>query len=239
MTQIFHNFSNKYQKLDLNLSSALIERASLYPVVSINTALCEKLAPNCLLKRKHCEDHKTNGINITIKVSTLTGKIYPISINSSNTIEDLKNQLYKLSQTPQDQMRLVFKGRQLADELSINDCDIKDNDTIHLILYLRGGMYHATSGHSNLYKLFPLDIYIQKNNFSLTIEVHQGITIQELLELIVKGANQAQRVDQVNECSLFYGEIPLASKDVKKDTLSSLGITEKNKIPIVLISRSN
>ena len=40
---------------------------------------------------------------------------------------------------PEDQQRLIHKGRQLEDGRMLNDYQIKSGDVIHMVLRLRGG----------------------------------------------------------------------------------------------------
>ena len=54
---------------------------------------------------------------------------------------------------PPDQMRLVFKGQQLDDNQMLNVYNIKKQSIIHLILRLRAGMHHRTSGRDGFKKL--------------------------------------------------------------------------------------
>jgi ubiquitin C len=75
-----------------------------------------------------------------IFVRTLTGKTATIEVEGTETIADLKEKLREREGIPADQQRLVFAGKLLQDERTINDYNISKENTIHLLLRLKGGM---------------------------------------------------------------------------------------------------
>ena len=42
-----------------------------------------------------------------------------------------------------DQIRLIFGGKQLADEMKIQDYNLEAGSTIHMVLQLRGGYWEG------------------------------------------------------------------------------------------------
>lgn len=76
------------------------------------------------------------------------GTTITITALSSNTICEFKSYLQQKSGFPIDQQRLIYAGKQLEEYRTLNDYDIQPESTFHLVLRLRGGMYHASSGRS-------------------------------------------------------------------------------------------
>jgi len=72
-------------------------------------------------------------------VKNLEGDVYWIKAEGSNTIEEIKKKLVlKRAASCVDEIRLIHNGRQLEDGRTCADYNIRKEDTLHLVLRLRG-----------------------------------------------------------------------------------------------------
>ncbi|VDB91002.1 Bgt-21, partial [Blumeria graminis f. sp. tritici] len=72
-------------------------------------------------------------------VRSLTGKEIVLDIESSYTVSQIKEKVEEKEGIPPVQQRLIYGGKQMADDKTAEDYKLEGGATLHLVLALRGG----------------------------------------------------------------------------------------------------
>lgn len=73
------------------------------------------------------------------RVRTLTGKEIELDIDLSYKVSEIKEKVEEKEGIPPVQQRLIFGGKQMADDKTAADYALEGGATLHLVLALRGG----------------------------------------------------------------------------------------------------
>ena len=69
-------------------------------------------------------------------VKTLSGKTITLDLNCNDTVLNIKRKIQNKEGIPIEQQRIIYAGRQLEDNKTILDYQIKSESTFHLVLKL-------------------------------------------------------------------------------------------------------
>jgi len=146
--------------------------------------------------------------NIQIFVKTLTGSTATLDINENATVDDIAQLIEDKFDYPKDQQRLVFAGRQLELGRTLKDYNIHAESTIHMILRLRGGMFHSSSGRNGFGEFF--------------LEQPKPASVSTLLAKLCEMKTEALTVDSAFAVDESFVQL----QDSKFDSLFSLLLTK-------------
>ena len=76
---------------------------------------------------------------IIVQVKTLTGRQQTFNFEPSAKVLEVKNALQEREGIQVDQIRLIFGGRQMSDEHTLEFYNVQPGAVIHMVLQLRGG----------------------------------------------------------------------------------------------------
>jgi len=76
-----------------------------------------------------------------IWIKTLTGRKSPFNFESDVKVIDVKHALQEKEGIQVDQIRLIFSGKQLADDKTLEHYNVTAGAVIHMVLQLRGGQF--------------------------------------------------------------------------------------------------
>ena len=70
---------------------------------------------------------------IQILIKMMDDTLATIAVNPSDSISNVKKKIHRLCKCPSDQLRLVFAGKKLEDDLTLNHYNVQNKSTLHLV----------------------------------------------------------------------------------------------------------
>lgn len=133
---------------------------------------------------------------------TLSGKEIKVTIDPTNTILNLKKNVYKKTDIMIDDQNFVYNGKPLKDSNQINSYNITNGSRINMRLQLKSDVYNVPKG------FISLNYYIKFQRSSKMIQSlrkycdSQGILDDLELELYISDTDEEiERLYKIIECA--------------------------------------
>lgn len=168
-----------------------------------------------------------------VYVRMLTGDTLCLPCQCSDTGEMIKWRVFMKRKILVDQQRLMCNGRQLEEWRSLADQNIQHQSTINVILRLRGGMYHQSTGLHGFAREYSLSVEVDPKN-QLTLGVNNKVTLNEFMKMIVEAMQYSEEALRSLRLAMleFDGEF-VTSESPDKETLGELGVTAETSVRLV------
>jgi ubiquitin-like protein Nedd8 len=74
-----------------------------------------------------------------ISIKTLSGRKLTLDVEPSQKVIEIKETLQEKEGIPKEQIRLIYSGKVINDEMKIEECNIQPGSNLMMALHLKGG----------------------------------------------------------------------------------------------------
>jgi large subunit ribosomal protein L40e len=139
---------------------------------------------------------------ITVHIKTATGKSMFIKINPSDTILQLKKKIYLEEDVSLESQRIIYGGKQLDDHHTICHYNITAESILHIVLRLRGGMFHKSSSRADFVSLNysnKMERGLSMLDYMKRESSREMVTVLEDFEDMIRNTRDDVEIDMVYE----------------------------------------
>jgi len=138
-----------YERQSLPESSTVVENVALRNSIADFLVRMAREAKRAIRHQRASVITSTT-LTATVLVKSIVGVEVLIPLRPDMRVLDLKTELRRMEGIPVEQQRFVFGGRQLEEDRLLSDYNIQADSVVYVVLRLRGGMLHPSSGRVNL-----------------------------------------------------------------------------------------
>ncbi len=74
-----------------------------------------------------------------VNIKTLSGRKLALDLDTKQKVIEVKETLQAKEGIPKDQIRLIYKGKVMNDEMTIEESNVAAGETLMMAIHLRGG----------------------------------------------------------------------------------------------------
>lgn len=160
----------------------------------------------------------TDGIPIFVK--TLTGKTITLEAENTDTIGKIKTMIHEKEAIPEDQLRLMFDGKQLEGEKTLMEYNIEKDSTLQLVSRLRGGHgrkllinveYRRCINLRCANQVLELDVYDSERIIDIKEKIKLRMNYPPSVQILYHLNDEQQLVDTqtLAECEISHNGCPI------------------------------
>lgn len=176
-----------------------------------------------------------------LTVKTLAGKSisFPFGVGDC-TVADIKEKIERKEGTPPSMQRLIWNNRALADKKTLREYGVPPVATFYMVLALRGGMFHQTSGRLDGAEPVPVSVRISSDPVR-TLDVGVNLDTDTPLSLFAMLAGDLSDIsgeDRQWEMYVNGDKHRMVSLADDTTSLARCGVTPRSMVAVVAVPKA-